>query len=475
MRKISRRAVLRGLGLSGIAIALPSLDAMSVGSAQPPDARRLVLFHFGNGAPMQDFTPASAGSGFALPPILEGLREGPARADFTRRVGVLTGLSNRPPGGCACAGFGSPHEPITLMSTTGSVPSVDAESRLRGAGGPSIDQLAADRLGHSPALVVAPRTRRMSFEGPISFQRAESPVLPETDPAALFATLFTAPGGDPSDVARAHALRGTVLDYVRDSIDGVRADVGAADQHRLDDHLDAIRDLERSIVAPGACEVPAPGAVDVRSDAELERHTEILLDLVVMALRCDLRRVVSFSIGPSGAGPTYPALRMPDGRTVEDAARVVAGSLPTAAGTNDHDISHFPHRADAASREIYRTVTRWKIARFASLLERLDASVEGDRTLLDRSAVVCFSEMGDGAAHDSTHLPVLVAGLLPARGHVVLPCATRGAVLSDGYRVVERPALCTATADTPLSNVWLTALHALGLDAPSFGNSTGTI
>jgi hypothetical protein len=162
-----------------------------------------------------------------------------------------------------------------------------------------------------------------------------------------------------------------------------------------------------------------------------------------------------------------------DGRSVEEAAATI-----TTGGTNDHDISHTNYRLDPLAHEAYSTITRWKISRFAGLLDRLADADDVGGSILDQSAVIGFSELNEGNGHSADFLPVLVAGGLGAMEvgrHLVLPCEARR------DRTGERALWghdCTApegSGDTPLSNLWLTALRAVGAPVDSFGNSTGTL
>jgi hypothetical protein len=211
-----------------------------------------------------------------------------------------------------------------------------------------------------------------------------------------------------------------------------------------------VRDLEASIQLL-QCEPPSPPIATDPQDPEVrEQRCRILIDLLVMALRCDLTRVVTFSLGATAGEPTYPFLGVSEG---------------------DHTVSHLSMQ-DPASREKYLTITRWKIAQFAYLLERLKES-ELDGRMLDRCIVVCASELSHGGSHDAHALPVVVAGGVGGHqggAHVAVEC--------DPSTLMYPPAdktWCEGSRHTPLSNLWLTAMHAMGVPDGSFGDSTGTL
>jgi hypothetical protein len=92
---------------------------------------------------------------------------------------------------------------------------------------------------------------------------------------------------------------------------------------------------------------------------------------------------------------------------------------------------------------------------FAYLLQQMDAINEGDRSLLGNSIVYINSEFGDGDAHNQQELPTIVAG-------------SAGGKFKTGQRIAMAP-------KTPVSNVVLTIMQAMGLPQMSFGDSTGTV
>lgn len=449
--RMSRRALLRGAG--SIAIALPVLEAMLddrgllCGEAHAfggsPLPRRMVLFHFPNGVPMDDWTPSTTGAGWALPPALESL------APFQDQVNVLTGLGN----GFTSYLEGNKHD-ITAPSHFTCVEPVGAGGQYSSAGGISCDQLAAEAIGvgtKAPSLQVSlfashtaqPIVNRMSYKG------VDEPVGFYEDPKTLFDFLFAGLDVDPDAAGALADRRRSVLDYVQGSTADLQARLGAADQQRLEQHLEAIRELELSIAALPSeqCTLPAdPGAVGAY-DADIEGRVEALLGLSAMAIRCDLTRVLVFSMGCSSCPLTYDFLGFSD---------------------RDHALSHWP---SGGTREDNTTMARWKVGRFARLLELLDAMPEGDGTMLDHTVLSCTSEIANGTAHDDVILPALVAGRvggMQGGRHLVFPCD------HSSPRHPSTAAYCGG-GRTPLANLWLTMMQAVGVEVGSFADSTGTL
>ena len=437
---LRRRSLLQGLAA---VMAMPLLEAWQrPARAGGTDAlRRLVIFQWPNGCYLPDWTPPQLGTDWTPSPILEPLA--PHRDDIT----ILSGLSTQD----ACAtgddAISNPHARRFPVMLTG------MGVQPGGAGGISVDQRVAEVVGGAtpvPSLVVALTARNDLHEGRFSFAAPDTPVSPQLEPQALFDQLFADGLLDPAEQERLVAERRSVLDWVAADIQTLQGELGQADRARLEEHLDAVRDLEASIQLLQCEPPPPPPATDPQEPEVREQRCRILLDLLVMAMRCDLTRVVTFSLGATAGEPTYPFLGVAEG---------------------DHTVSHLSTQ-DPVSRQKYLTITRWKIEQFAYLLDRLkEPELEG--RMLDRCIVVCASEISHGGSHDAHALPVVVAGGVGGHqggSHVAVEC--------DPSTLMYPPAdkwWCEGAMHTPLSNLWLTAMRAMGLRDASFGDSTGTL
>jgi hypothetical protein len=444
--RLSRRHVLRGLGLAGLTIALPPLEAMRPRleklRAQETFPMRFVLFHFPNGAHMEDWIPDAIGAGYDLTAQLMPLAD--LRADFN----VVSGLSNLV-AEVSVPGLDGGHHNSNLSFMTGTVGNTSGASSI------SVDQEAANHLGGATSV---PSIVASTFVGPggglyndrPSWRGAGAPVSQETDPQALFDLAFAGSGIDTGALARLRERRQSVLDFVMSDIDDLDRRLGADDRARIDQHLTAVRELERNVAALRelTCSLPARPGATPEDDSMLGDRANLLVDLVVMALRCDVTRVAYYGAGTTNNTRTYPFLGAP---------------------YQDHEISHY--RAvpgdDAMNRALYRVMTTWKIEQFARMLRQLRDTPEGDARLLDHCVVTCASEMSNGDWHSEHNLPVLVAGGGMTGGrHIRFPC---------DQSIRPTGGWCADTRNTPLSNLWLTMLQAVGAPVASFGDSTGTL
>jgi len=377
--RMNRRTLLRG---AGIAVALPTLDAMLDGkgllygtagaqASKPPT--RLVIFFIPNGVSMGDWVPLTTGAGYALRRCMEPL------APFQNDINVLSGID------LEVHGAGGGHE----WGTSGFATCVN--NSPSGAGGPSMDQVAAQHLGDATkfrSLVVSDNTVPPHYDtnlSYISYSAASSPVPPIRDPKVLFDTVFKgmtqAPATNPSDII---SRRRSVLDFVKGDLGRLNRVLGSSDRQRLDAHLSGVRELERQLdlvssgAAGPACVAPAEPTVNgakYSDEAEL-----LLLDMTALALKCDLTRYASFMVSFGGAS---------------------AGPAP-----DQHALTH--------ARDFEKTVpiTQRQVAFFAHLLGRLkdDTAREANGTVLDNSLLYLGSEMSDGAAHTNNNLPIVLAG-----------------------------------------------------------------
>ncbi len=423
--RLSRRAVLRG---AGALIALPLLDVMLDGRGRLHDAERhdaalrgaapravvpntppvcLVTWFFAHGTKMDSWTPSEAGPRWAVTPCLEPLAA--HRDDLL----LISGLANAAPE--LLSSVGGPHSRGAASWASG------MPTTATGAGGPTFERRAAAELGGATRLralsvVGAPETPSVESGSSamltnLSWAGPSRPAPALRDPATLFAALF----GDNRDGADR-----SVLDHVRGDLAALRARVGRADRARVDEHLEAIRDMERAATPPDAVAVCAAGEAPSEGPFPAPERARLLLRLVATALRCDLTRFANFALSNAMDNDPMPWLNLGDGH---------------------HDLSH---RDD---HDTIVRITRDAMGHAAFFLDQLKAPDAHGR-LLDRCLVFISSEVSDGAVHDYRNLPVIVAG--------------RGGGVTPGSHLRVEPR-------TPICRLYLSLLQRAGSRADRFG------
>jgi hypothetical protein len=433
--RITRRAALRGLGVS---IALPFLESLAPRAAgavsDPP--WRLAFVYAPNGKHMADWTPATEGTGFELPPTLRPLER------VRDSVTVLSGLAQK----TADPGPDGPGDHARAMATflTGVRPHKTSGADVRV--GPSVDQIAAAVLGKAtrlPSLEVGCEGGKLAgtcdngyscaYQTNLSWRTATTPMPKEVDPRLVFERLFgdrVRPGADAARARREREHR-SVLDFAAEDAADLRDRLGTNDRRKLDEYLTAVREVEARIqraqpaVAVGRDTIARPTGVP----EDYREHARLLAELVALAFRADLTRVATFVLGNDGSNRSYREVGVPEGH---------------------HDVSH--HGGDPAKHDKVRRINRLHVGRLAHLLGRLRDTPEGAGTLLDRCVVVYGSGIGDGDRHNHDDLPILVAG---------------GGI--RGGRHVR----CNKA--TPLANLHLTLLDKVGARLDMFGDSNGKV
>ena len=433
-RVLPRRTVLRGLGA---AVALPMLDGMvpaltALGRTAARPVSRLGVVYVPNGIVMDRWTPATEGAGFDLPPILRPLER------FRDRVTVVSGLSNKGPDDI--------HETGATSFLTGVPPKRTQGARL--GAGVSMDQVAARETGRHTQLASLELALESgddvgtcgggytcAYTNTICWRSDTTPLPMETNPRAVFERLLgDAAGTDPAArLARIEQNR-SLLDAVTDKVARLRRDLGPSDRRRLGQYLEAVRDIERRIEkAEAQVDEPLPEiAPPPGVPAAFEDHAKLMFDLQVLAYQTDLTRVISFMVSREYSGRTYPEIGVPEAH---------------------HPTSH--HQNDPDKLEKLTRINTYHATLLAYYLGRLQATPDGDGSLLDHVSVVYGGGLSDGNRHSSENLPILVlgggAGRLRSGRHVRCP------------------------DPTPMSNLHVSLLDKLGVPVERFGTSSGPL
>jgi hypothetical protein len=390
--RISRRRLLRGLTLSGGAwVGLPPLVAMfnSAGSAyaaQPtlagkvaevPIESRFVLWFNGNGIPERYWIPAETGVNYSLTPCLAPL------APFRNDIHLITGLDNFA-AGLPGPGNGHHNSMSGLMTCT--------RFTGRGAGGPSIDQAIATKIGgqsrfRSLQLGVAQESFGESIQRNMSWSGFDRALPPEMLPDRLFDRLFGR--REEGWVNR----KRSILDVVLEDAAALKKEIPKDDQSRVDEHLAAVRDVERAITSlpPEYRRIDPPEYEDMK---DWPRIAKLQSELLANALITRQTRVASYMLTKCQSICRFPWLGF-------TAAR-------------HHDYTHADGRAPGADgvegQRIMRDICRWHAEEFAYLLGRLKSTPEGNGNLLDHCCLVYAHEHAEANPHKNNGLGLIVAG-----------------------------------------------------------------
>jgi Protein of unknown function (DUF1552) len=391
--RISRRRLLKGLTLSGASVwvGLPPLVSMfnSTGTAyaaelaptgkpvESPIESRFVLWFNGNGIPERYWIPAETGPDYRMTPCLSPL------APFRQDIHLLTGVDNYA-AGMPGPGNGHHNSMSGLMTCT--------PFTGRGAGGPSIDQVIAAKIGGSSRfrslqIGVAQESFGESIQRNMSWSGFDRALPPEMLPDRLFDRLFG--HREESWINRKHSI----LDVVREDAAELKKNLPKDDQARVESHLESVRDVEHAITSlpPEYRRIDPPEYDDMK---DWPRIAKLQSDLLAHALITRQTRVASYMLTKCQSICRFPWL----GYT---AAR-------------HHDYTHADGRAPGADgvegQRILRDICRWHVEEFAYLLGRLKSTPEGDGTLLDHCCLVYAHEHAEANPHKNNGLGMIIAG-----------------------------------------------------------------
>jgi hypothetical protein len=400
------------LRAAGVSLALPLLEAHAA-AAKPP--RRMVCICTPLGLHPEFFFPEKDGKDYGSTPYLDLLKD--LRGDFT----VVSGLAHPE--------VGSSHDSIFSFLTAAPHP----EQRAGFKNSISLDQFAAEKIGGEtrfPSLT-------LSCEGfSLSWTRSGAIVPSDIWPANVFARLFLE--GKPDEVeAQARQLRDgrSILDSVREQSKSLKSNLGTADRDKLDEYFTSVRELEQRLARAEEWSKKPKPKVNVKPPqnnnvpGDVVGKARLMFDLIHLALQTDSTRIVTLMLLGTSLVPPVPGVSL-----------------------GHHDLSH--HGKDPGKIKQLATVETEKLKTLREFLTKLKETKEDGETLLDRTSVFFSSNLGNASNHSTKNLPVILAG--------------------GGFRHGQHLAF-DAKDHPPLSNLYVSMLQRMGIEADRFGSSTGTL
>jgi len=417
--KVSRRAVLKGIGVS---VALPWLESVRAWGAEAVNGaatpQRFACLFQGDGISPPDWWAKGQGAAMELGPSLQALEP------FKTKLNVINGLFNRNAGGGHARCTGNILSGVALQR--GRI--------IRGAA--SMDQLLASRFEQEsavPSLVLGcehpvsgyhESQYSMVYASHISWRNPDSPVPIELYPSLAFDGLFGNKAG---------RLQGSILDHVLEQANDLRRKVSGSDQVKLDEYLSSVRETEQRVRKLQARTekneaVPAQAALRPADGlpTDLRDYARTMCDVIALAFQTDRTRVATLLLSRDLSGQVYPFLDIRD---------------------DHHSYSH------SNTGPEYKRIVKFHVEQYAYLVGRLAAMQEGDRTVLDNSCILFVSEHWD--AHNSNQVPVVLAGGLGGK----LETGRTMDYLQAGN---DRRKLCS---------LYLSLLDRMGLELREFGDA----
>jgi hypothetical protein len=372
--KIGRRGLLKGMGA-----AIPLTMGFGIRPVLAGTApKRAIFFFIPDGCIPSLFHPKGSEFSFELSPMTKALE--PVKEDCV----FISGLTMYE--------GGATHEGGVAKVMTGN-------NTL------SLDVFLAQEIGQSTKFSSIYLGVHGNFEGNtvFSYLPGNKARTPEDNPIAAFKSIFGAPGG-----AGGMNTRGSVLDVAQSDLNALQGRLGDTEKAKLDLHLSALREVEQRLTLAampaamgGMCDtggfnregfsVPEgfngyPPIFDLEENFQLVGKLQ--MDLAVLALSCDVTRVVSIQ----WSHPVSPTRMEFTGST-----------------QRHHDASHYGN-PDSDTAKNFVLLQNFYSGRLAYLIDELRKRPDGDGTLLDNTLIVLFSELGDSNIHDHNNMPFILAG-----------------------------------------------------------------
>lgn len=442
---VSRRSVLRGLGLS---VALPSLESLAPALAAADSAvippQRMAFLFVPNGVHQPSWNPTTEGYGYELPYALKPLQ--PIQDD----VLVISGLTHDK--GRSNGDGPGDHARSASVFLTGAQPRKTSGADIRS--GVSVDQVAAQAVGQATkfaSLELGCESGRgagscdsgysCAYSNSVSWSSSSTPLGKEINPRSTFERLFG--GGPSSDMDKSQQLRlklrKSVLDFVSEDANRLHRRLGVSDRQKLDQYLTGVREVERrmeateeatgkSEVAQAKVDYPVPAGIP----KDYAEHIRLMGDMMVLAFQTDSTRISTFMFANAGSNRSYKQININDGH---------------------HELSH--HRGDAKKQAKIRDINRFHIDQLSYLLQKMKATPDGHGNLLENCTICYGSGLSDGDRHNNENLPVLLAG--------------GGAGTIDTGRHLQ------VAEETPMCNLYMSLLNNFGTPVDYIGDSTAAL
>ena len=434
-KHLPRRTFLRGA--LGAVVALPFLDAMIPALAAQAGRRpfRFGAIYIPNGIYPQLWHPDTAGGTFDFKPIMAPLES------YRSHLVTLSGLK-APDGN---PDMGGVHMGASAAWLNGTGPVTD-QAKFVIKSKKSIDQYIADAVAaDTPLRSLEVGTEDMGtsagacdgypcvFFNAISWRDDTSPLPVAVNPRVTFERIFGEAGSASRRLANMRRKQ-SLLDSVVEEAGRMRRSLGPADNAILDEYLTNIRDVEQQLdrMDARAAAVPEGAVAPLGIPDNVDDHLTVTYNLMLLAFQADISRVFTFMVGHEGSGRSYAHIGIPEPH---------------------HPVSHHADTPEGIAK--YAKLTTYHVSKLAEFVGKLQATADGDGTLLDRSVVYFGSGMGNGNAHDRNNPPAILLG------------GANGRLKGDRHIAV--------TDKAPTANLLLALADLAGAEVEKIGHSTGRL
>ncbi len=444
---LSRRALIRGLG--SVAIALPFLDAMvpesligsaeaAVRKAKAMPKNRFSLLYYPNGLESSAWYPKGPGADYDLTGTsMEPLKR--HQKDFLLLGNLAVPMALYDAAGDHAKAIGCYGTGVRIKKTA----SDDIQCSI------SFDQVMVNHIGNRtrfPSLELGLDYGRMEggcdpgyaciYSNNVSWKDASTPAIKEVNPRVVFDRLFgNASASDHQAEANGQqeTYNRSILDYTKESLNQINAELGKDDIHRVDEYLTSVREIEHRMDAPPSdLKLPKGVVRPTKIPETFKEHFRLMADLQILAFQMDATRISTFMLGVEQSRRTYPEIGIPE---------------------EHHGLTH--HAGDRIKMAKVIAIDTYMAEQFAYYLDKMKSVKEHGRPMLDNAMVMLGNGNGTASKHDHENCLSVLAG--------------RGAGQLDPGRYIIYP------EGTPVSNLWLSLMDRMETKVERHGDSTGRL
>lgn len=407
----SRRQFLR---VGSSLLALPWLESLAGAATATSRPRRMVAIcnNFGFYGPA--FFPTEAGESYKPSEYLALLDD--LRSKFT----VFSGISH--------PDIGGDHASESCFLTSAKRPTAPGFRNSV-----SLDFLASRHVAGATRF---PLLSLSTVDGGLTYTSTGAGVPPLTKPSEVFAKMFVTGTQKEMQAEIDRLKRGrSVLDRMEERFGDLGRKLSERDRQQVADYTEAVRELEKQVQSDEewaarpkpVIEATKPTDSDERGD--IVGRSRLMFNIIKLALQTDSTRVISLAIRGQDIRPPIEGV-----------------------SDDHHNISH--HGNDPKKIEQLKLIEKEEIKALRGFLADLDATPDGDGSLLDSTQVLVGSNLGSAAWHDTSNLPVILAG----------------GGWKHGRHVAGDP-----KNNTPLGKLFVSMLQRFGVETDTFGSGQGTI
>jgi hypothetical protein len=326
--------------------------------------------------------------------------------------------------------------------------------------------------GTKSPLVVSVGSAFNNVKGVLSYQSPGTPYLPETKVTNVYkglTSVYSTGTTAPTDWKALQA--NSIMDLVKSDLDSFkRLNMSMADKKRVDDWQSLLRQTEIKVVS-AACNADTATALgindaNVKAASAMDLATaftkggDMMIDLIALTMMCDTNRVIVLQ------WPGFVTFKWDNINHTYD----------------HHSLSHRNGSAAVGGTcvsgviDMIGQIDNWYAGKYAKLVGLIDSIKEGDRTMLDNSAVMWLPELADGNAHNNNNLPIAIAGSMGGYLKQGVSVNVDSKTLGTGNSEASCSGTSTdvgfntgsSTGNVPLNKLYVTLLNGLGRNLTSW-------